>query len=185
MRFIETVLITDKIENLDLHNRRMNKTRYDFFKAKPLDLNDFIEIKPNKRVRVTYSENIENIEYFEVRKREFKKFKVVYSDIDYSYKYADRKDLNALKPEGFDEVIIIKNSHVTDTTISNLAFFDGKTWITPKTPLLKGTKREELLTKNKITPADINVKDLKSFSKIAMINAVLGFFVIDDFDIII
>jgi len=185
MRFIETVLITDIIENLDLHNKRMNKTRYDFFNSKPLDLKDYIEIKPNKRVRVTYSEDIENIEYFELKKREFKKFKVVYSDIDYSYKYADRKDLNSLKPEGFDEVIIIKDSLVTDTTISNLAFFDGKKWITPKTPLLKGTKRGELLIKNKITPADINVKDLNSFSKIAMINAVLGFFVIDDFDIIV
>jgi len=185
MRFIETLLVTDKIENIQYHNRRMNKTRYDFFKEKPLNLKDYIKPVKNKRVRVTYAKNIENVEYFELKKRTFKTFKIVHSNIAYPYKYADRDELNSLKPEGCDEIIIVKNSLVTDTTISNLAFFDGKKWITPKTPLLKGTKREELLIKNKISPADINIKDLNSFSKIAMINAVLGFFVIDDFDIIV
>jgi 4-amino-4-deoxychorismate lyase len=184
MRFIETVLITEKIENIDLHNKRFNKTRYDFFKAKPADLKDFIKIKKNKRVRITYGEKIENIEYFELQKRDFKKFKIVCSDIDYSYKYADRDRLNSLKSPQTDEIIIIKNNLATDTTISNLAFFDGQKWLTPKTPLLKGTKRQELLEKKEIFPADITADDLGNFEKIAMINAVLGFFVINDFDII-
>jgi len=176
MKFIETLLITEKIENVDLHNERMNNTRYDFFKLPPIDLRDFIELKKHKRVRVTYSKSIEKIEYFELKKREFKTFKIVHSDIDYSYKYANRDTLNALKPENVDEVIIIKNSFVTDTTISNLAFFDGKKWLTPKTPLLKGTKREELLRKDFLTEAEIKEKDLKNFKKIAMINAVIGFY---------
>jgi len=184
MRFIETVLITDKIENLHLHNNRMNKTRYDFFKEKPLDLKDYIKIKQNKRVRVTYSKEIEKVEYFDISKREFKKFKVVQTDIDYSYKYADRKKLNALKPQGFDEVIIVKNSLVTDTTISNLAFFDGKEWHTPKTPLLKGTKREEMLQKGILKQKDIHINELSKYVKMAMLNAVIGFYEIDDFDII-
>ena len=184
MKFIETLLITEKIENIDLHNKRMNKTRYDFFKLPPIDLREFIEIKKNKRVRVTYSQTIEKIEYFEIKKREFKTFKIAHSDIEYSYKYANRDSLNALKPENVDEVIIIKNSFITDTTISNLAFFDGKKWLTPKTPLLKGTKREELLRKNFLTEADIKEEDLKNFKKIAMINAVIGFYEIKNYDII-
>ena len=176
MKFIETMLITENIENINLHNERMNKTRYDFFKLPPIDLRDFIELKKHKRVRVTYSKTIEKIEYFELKKREFKTFKIVHSDINYSYKYANRDELNALKPENADEIIIIKNSLVTDTTISNLAFFDGKKWLTPKTPLLKGTKREELLRKNFLSEAEIKEKDLKNFKKIAMINAVIGFY---------
>ena len=184
MKFIETMLITENIENINLHNERMNKTRYYFFKLPPIDLRDFIELKKHKRVRVTYSKTIEKIEYFELKKREFKTFKIVHSDIDYSYKYANRDELNALKPENVDEVIIIKNSLITDTTISNLAFFNGKRWLTPKTPLLKGTKREELLRKNFLTEADIKEEDLKNFKKIAMINAVIGFYEIKDFDII-
>ena len=184
MKFIETVLITEKIENIDLHNKRMNKTRFDFFKLPPIDLRDFIELKKNKRVRITYSKTIEKIEYFELKKREFKTFKIVHSNIDYSYKYANREALNALKPKNFDEIIIIKNSLVTDTTISNLAFFDGKKWLTPKTPLLKGTKREELIKKGKLIEADISKKELKNFKKIAMINAILGFYEISNYDII-
>jgi len=179
MKFIETLLITEKIENINLHNKRMNKTRYDFFKLPPIDLRDFVKIIKNKRVRVTYSKDIEKIEYFELKIRKFKTFKIVHSNIDYSYKFANRNALNALKPENVDEVIIIKNSLVTDTTISNLAFFDGKKWLTPKTPLLKGTKREELIKKGKLVEADIKEKELKNFKKIALINAILGFYEIN------
>ena len=176
MKFIETLLITDKIENLEYHNNRMNKTRYDFFKLSPLDLSEYIKIIPNKRVRVTYSKEIEKIEYFDLIKREFNTFKVVESDIDYSYKFEDRRALNALKQPGFDEVIIIKNKLVTDTTISNLAFFDGKKWYTPKTPLLKGTKRQELIDKGFLTEKEIKAEEIKNYEKFAMINAIIGFY---------
>lgn len=179
MRFIETVLITEKIENIEFHNNRMNKTRYDFFKAAPLNLKDFIEIRKNKRVRVTYSKNIEKIEYFDLQKREFNKFKLIESDIEYSYKYADRTKLNALKDGRYDEIIIVKNGLVTDTTISNLAFFDGGKWYTPKTPLLKGTKREELLQKGFLLLKDIRPEEIKKYHKFAMLNAIIGFMEID------
>ena len=179
MRFIETILITDKIKNLHYHNKRMNKTRYDFFNLPPIDLSEYIKIIPNKRVRVTYSKEIEKIEYFDLQKREFKTFKIVKSDIDYSYKFADRDKLNSLKPKNVDEIIIVKNGYVTDTTISNLAFYDGKKWFTPKTPLLKGTKREELLNNGKIKVKNITPEEIKSYKKIALINAILGFYIID------
>jgi len=176
MKFIETLLVTDKIENLELHNKRMNKTRKDFFSAKPLNLQNYVKIIPNKRVRVTYSKEIEKIEYFDLSKREFKSFKLVYSDIDYHYKYADRTALNALKQPEFDEIIIIKDGFVTDTTISNLAFFNGKVWHTPKNPLLKGTKREELINKGLLIEKDIALSDIKKYKKFAMLNAVIGFY---------
>ena len=179
MEFIETILITNKIENLDLHNKRMNNTRYIFFKEKPIDLKEYIKIVPNKRVRVTYDKKIKKIEYFDLVKREFKKFKIVHSNIDYSYKFANRNMLNRLKDKSVDEIIIVKNGFVTDTTISNLAFFDGKNWITPKNPLLKGTKREELLNKKFLIQKNIKVDEVKNFKKFAMINAIIGFLEID------
>ena len=176
MKFIETLLITDRIENLEYHNKRMNKTRYDFYHLSPINLANYIEIKKDKRVRVTYSKEIEKIEYFDLIKREFNTFKVVESDIDYSYKFEDRRALNALKQPGFDEVIIIKNKLVTDTTISNLAFFDGKKWYTPKTPLLKGTKRQELIDKGFLREKEIKAEEIKNYKKFAMINAIIGFY---------
>ena len=179
MEFIETILITNKIENLELHNKRMNNTRYIFFKEKPIDLKEYIKIIKNKRIRVTYDRKIKKVEYFDLVKKEFKKFKIVHSDIDYSYKFANREELNKLKEKNVDEVIIVKNGFITDTTISNLAFFDGKKWITPKNPLLKGTKREELLNKNFLIQKDIKVDEIKNFKKFAMINAIVGFLEID------
>jgi len=184
MRFIETILITDKIENLLYHNIRMNTTRAIFFSKEPIDLENFIEIRPNKRCRVLYSEDILKVEYFELVKREFKKFKIVHSDIEYNFKYEDRKKLNSLKPQNVDEVIIIKNGLVTDTTISNLAFFDGKEWYTPKKPLLEGTKRMELLEKGFLKEKDIKVDDITKYPKIAMMNAILGFYEIENLEIL-
>ncbi|RUM56328.1 MAG: 4-amino-4-deoxychorismate lyase, partial [Nautilia sp.] len=70
----------------------------------------------------------------------------------------------------------VKNGLITDTTISNLAFFDGNNWITPKTPLLKGTKREELIQKGFLKEKEIKIEDIKHFKKFAMMNAIIGFY---------
>jgi 4-amino-4-deoxychorismate lyase len=179
MGYIETILITNKIENLEFHNKRMNKTRKVFYNASAIDLKDYIKIIPNRRVRVIYEKEIKKIEYFEITKREFKKLKIVRcDDIEYSYKSEDREKLNSLKVNGFDEIIIVKNSLVTDTTISNLAFFDGE-WLTPKTPLLKGTKREELLQKGFLKEKNIKIAEIKNYQKVAMMNAIIGFYEMD------
>ena len=149
MGYIETLLITNKIQNLKYHNNRMNLTRKILYDLAPIDLENYIEIKMDKRVRVLYDKEILKVEYFDLVKREFKKLKIVEdNNIEYSFKSENREQLNSLKVDGYDEVIIVKSGFITDTTISNLAFFNGKEWHTPKNPLLKGTKRAELLEKN-------------------------------------
>ena len=182
MRFLETLLITDKINNLTFHNNRMNKTRKYFFDANPLNLGEFIEIRTNKRVRIVYDKDILQVEYFDLVPRRFEKLKIVHSDIKYEFKSENRVELNNLKIEGFDEVIIVKNGYITDTTISNLAFYNGKEWHTPNTPLLKGTKREELLKSGFLKEKTIKLTDLKNYQKIAMMNAILGFYEVGGMD---
>jgi 4-amino-4-deoxychorismate lyase len=180
MGYIETILITNKIENLKFHNNRMNKTRKNFYNVSDIDLSDYIKVIPNRRVRVVYEKEIKKIEYFELTKRVFNRLKIVYcDDIEYSYKSEDREKLNSLKIDGFDEVIIVKNELVTDTTISNLAFFDGNHWITPAKPLLKGTKREEFLQKGFLKEKDIKINEINNYKKVAMMNAIIGFYEID------
>jgi len=184
MRFIETLLITNTIQNLNYHNQRMNATRAKFFNAKEIDLKNYIKIIPNKRVRIVYDKDIQKVEYFELKKRVFKKFKIVFcDDIDYSFKYEDRNKLNSLKDKNADEVIIVKNGLITDTTISNLAFFNGKEWLTPKKPLLKGTKRQELIDKGFLKEKDIYIDEIKRFKKIALLNAILGFYEVRDLEL--
>jgi len=197
MEFIETLLIKNgEIQNLKYHLNRMEKT-FKYFKWKINKLriengewriNDELRIENGEwRIRITYNQyGIQKIETFPIKKRIFKKFKIVKIDFDYKFKYKNRKQFSILNSQFsiYDELILVKNNLITDTTISNLAFFTGKEWITPKFPLLKGTKREELIQKNFLKEENIHTSDLKFFKKIALINAILGFFEIEDFDII-
>jgi 4-amino-4-deoxychorismate lyase len=192
MEFIETVLVKNgKIQNLTYHLKRMEKTAK-HFKWK-MDNGKWIMDNEkwkteNARVRITYSyDGIRNIEVFPLKERKFKKFKLIKIDFDYSFKYKNRKKFSIIHSQfsiDFDEFILVKNNLITDTTISNLAFFTGIEWITPKYPLLKGTKRQELLEKGFLKEENIHIYDLPHFKKMAVINAILGFKEINEFDII-
>lgn len=98
----------------------------------------------------------------------------VVSDIDYRYKYADREELVSLKNGLVDgeEPIIIKNGLVTDTTFSNIVFkcADGML-VTPRKPLLYGTKRAQLLHDGVIVERDIFEDQIYDFEEIYIINA--------------
>ena len=65
-----------------------------------------------------------------------------------------------------------------------MAFFTGSEWLTPKYPLLQGTKRAELIDKGILKEENIHKYDLPYFKKIAMLNAIIGFKEIEDYDII-
>ncbi len=179
--FLETIKILDGvILHLDYHQERLNRA---------LDSSDRYELQkiinpPAKglyRCRITYNTQDMKIEYLKYTKRSVEHLKLVTNDkILYDKKYANRDLLNTLFSlrEKCDDILIIKNGLVTDTSISNIAFFDGKTWITPKRPLLKGTCRARLLNEHKIVEKDIKVEDIKRYKKIALMNAMI------DFDII-
>jgi len=74
-----------------------------------------------------------------------------------------------------DEILIIKQNLITDTSFSNITFFDGTRWITPSSPLLAGTMRSFLIQKQVIVEKEIRVTDLKDFEKARLINAMLPF----------
>ena len=119
--------------------------------------------------------------YHEYKKREINSLKLVYDDrIDYSLKSTSRDELDALYAlrGKCDDILIVKNSLVTDTSIANIAFYDSKKWITPASPLLKGTTRARLLDDGKIFESDVYLDDFKSFSKVALLNAMINFDII-------
>jgi len=181
MEFIETIKIKNgKIYNLFWHNWRFNKTRFDFFGLPSIYLEEYIKDFPKRglfRCRVLYNQEILNIEYIPYTPKIFKTFKILSSDIDYSYKYNNREELNSLKEQNslYSDIIIQKNGLLTDTTIANIAFFDGEQWITPKEPLLRGTIREKLLNKKMLFKKNIKSEDLRHFHNFALMNAMIGF----------
>ncbi len=49
--------------------------------------------------------------------------------------------------EGHDDILIIRDGLLTDTSICNVALWNGTSWITPARPLFSGTMRAYLLDK--------------------------------------
>jgi 4-amino-4-deoxychorismate lyase len=177
---LETIKLNNGIfENLPYHNLRLNAARTELFSAK-----DTIQIEkevlvPDEfrrglyRCRIIYGQTIHQVEFLAINPRIFSHLKIVHHDrIDYHLKFADRSLFNELlaQRKHAGEIIIIKNGLVTDCTIGNLVFYDGAEWITPDTPLLKGTQRQALLDRHLVTEKRINETELLCFKKVGIIN---------------
>jgi len=182
-RCIETIRIENgEIANLHGHNRRCNRTRWQLYGATDtIDLRKYLHNRPTTglvRCRITYDHSVHRVEYFPYHPKTFQHFKLIEGGaIEYGFKYANRTPLERLKAQaqGFDEIIILKNGYLTDTSIANIAFYDGSQWITPKEPLLAGTMREQLIKTNQLTAKPIKSEDLSHFSHVALMNAMIGF----------
>ena len=138
------------------------------------------------KCRIIYSTQIEEIEFLPHQLPEINSLKIVHNNkIDYSHKFLDRSQLNKLYQQkaDCDDILIVKKGFVTDTWFANILFFDGKNWLTPEKPLLKGTQRQYLLDQKKIVPTEIRLKDLMNFKKARLINAMIRFEDAVDIDI--
>ncbi len=138
------------------------------------------------KCRIVYDKNILDVSYSLYKKREIKSLRLVYNDnIEYSQKSASREELNKLFSlrQDADDVLIVKNKLISDTTIANVAFLKNGIWFTPSKPLLNGTTRQRLLDEKKIQEADIRVDDLKLYTKIALLNAMIDFDIIQKYNL--
>lgn len=175
--YFETIKCEDyEIFNLEYHNKRVANTI-----GLNINLQEYIYALSEEllRCKVIYNDyEIINVEYFPYKKREINSFKLIFEDeISYSKKYLDRENLDNLfmQRNDCDEIIIIKNGIVTDTSIANIAIFYENTWITSKNCLLNGTTKARLLEEKFLIEKDISIEMLKKASKIALMNAMIGF----------
>lgn len=182
-RFIETICIENgEIRNLEFHLERFRLTRYKKFGlTDEIDWSDYIKITDNQRIgkfkcRILYAENIKSVEILPYAARTIHSVKLVENnEIEYRFKSEDRNIFEFLKDSVTeDEIIIVKNGQITDTSYSNLVFFDGENWITPASFLLNGTMRQSLLKSGKIIEEEVNPKDLNRFVSFKLINAMLS-----------
>jgi 4-amino-4-deoxychorismate lyase len=186
---LETIKIENGVAcNLAYHQRRCDRSRKALFHTEEI-LDLAAAIKPPEqglyRCRILYHNSIQHIEYLPYEPKEIAKLKIVASDIDYQYKYADREQFHQIldRYPKVDEVIIEKGGLLTDTTIANIALYDGNAWYTPRTPLLAGTMRENLLEKGLLIPKDIPKTSLHQYTQVALINAMIGFKILNHFTI--
>ncbi|RMH68935.1 MAG: hypothetical protein D6675_14325 [Gemmatimonadetes bacterium] len=184
-QLFETLKVEHRVlHNVESHNQRLNRARQERWGCTGyIDLRTVIHLPEDfpeglHKCRVTYRQDIESIEFVPYTVRRITRLKLVPADtIHYAYKFVNRAHLNQLKRMArcgpTEEIIIIKNGWITDTTYSNLAFFDGKRWFTPAFPLLRGTQRERLLQTGQIYEAQLRPRDLNRFITVKLINAML------------
>ncbi len=182
-KYFETIKIQDyEVFNLSYHEKRISKTI-----GLNISLSEYIYPPSNKllRCKVIYDKTgILDIQYFPYEKKHIKTFKLIFDDkIDYSKKYLDRSSLDELyeQRDNCDEIIIVKNGIVSDTSIANIAIFYKDTWLVSKDSLLEGTLKTRLIEEKKLYEKNITVQMLQKASKIALLNAMIGFDILEEY----
>jgi len=189
-RLLETIRMENlQVENLAAHQFRMDQSSLHFFgHPSGINLQDLVDESiqnPNQsylndgifKMRVVYSQQLEEVTFMPYKLPEIQSLKLVIDDeIDYAHKFADRQKLEQLMLQrgSCDDIVIVKNGLVTDTSYANLAFFDGNHWFTPDQPLLKGTRRALLILQKKILPTQIRPAHLRFFKKARLFHDPMG-----------
>lgn len=177
----ETIRIENGIpQHLLWHERRMEQAIQKFWPGSlPVKLVSLIRVSPEYstgtvRCNIHFGPEITDIVFKAYEKRMIRSLKLVICDtIDYPWKFKDRSQLEFLfaRRGACDDILIVKNGLIRDTSMSNIIFYDGLNRITPATPLLKGTCRDRLLEEGWLREADIRPEDLPKFSGCKLINA--------------
>ncbi len=183
---LESIRVDDGVvNNLELHQNRINISRFTLWGIQEeLNINHAVQrIKPEPgsgiwKIRILYNRVIHHVECMPYKQASLKTASLVDGrGIDYTYKWADRMELEKLnqtaRKAGADTALIISNGYVTDFTFANAAFFDGRLWWTPTQPLLMGTRRHHLLETGRIQTSYISPDDIPKYEKICPINAML------------
>ncbi|MGE8555985.1 MAG: aminotransferase class IV [Chryseobacterium jejuense] len=183
-QFIESIKVEDQeVFLLELHQKRVNQTFSHFGKEGSIDLAKIYKNLEHDedglfKLRISYDMDKRiRTQMIPYAIPEIQDFQLVENNsFDYSFKFEDRKELDKMKMKSkAEEIIIVKNNHITDTSFSNLLFLKGKDWFTPNSFLLNGAQRQHLLKQKKIKEAEITLQNIKQFSHFQIINALNDF----------
>ncbi len=189
-RLLETICYENgRCHNLKMHRQRMNYARKSLFGLEnEIDLGKVLQQVAKEQLtdsdkgifkcRVVYDRQIRDIQFHPYLRPQIRSLQLVEDDdINYLFKYEDRNALNRLfaRRGSADDILIVKNGLITDTSFCNVLFFNGRAWLTPEQPLLKGTCRATLLEREQIETAVIGADDLHYFTKVRLINALIRF----------
>lgn len=183
--FIESIKLLDGVFfRLDFHQERINGIFNQFFPGKDkILLTELIknQVYPENglfKMRILFDSNVSQIEPVPYQLPIIQSLKIIETDILTTfYKSADREKINVAfaKKEDCDDILFVKNGLVTDTSYCNTAFFDGKNWFTPKTPLIYGIQRQNLLISDLLREKDISIDDVSSYQSVCLFNAMIEF----------
>ena len=186
---MEPLLETFCLENKQLFHLKYHQDRVRWSTGQEIDISLFTKAiksdpsytlaqKGKWRVSVTYSpSSILSIRFVPYQVPEIGLLKpITIKENFYSYKWADRSQFESIKkelPRGTEPLFIL-DGLVTDTSFTNVVLEKDGQLFTPKSYLLKGTKRCCLLDKGIIHECDITLEDLRHYDTIHLVNAMLS-----------
>lgn len=180
----ETIRIENgTMQNLKWHQWRLEHTFHSIYSTKCQFILENIFI-PNQyrigliKLRLLYDQSEYECQFSKYETKKIDTLKVVVDNsLSYDFKFTNRDKIQNLykQKQNLDDIFIVKNGLITDTSIANIAFFNGTNWISPKFPILKGTSRERLIHENKIQIANIKPQQLKYFLSFKIFNAMIDF----------
>ena len=175
--YIETIKVIDgKVNNLSYHQQRVLRT---INKTIDLPLPQFPDdTKGIMKYRIVYDSTgkIVDVSTSPYTLRAIHSLHIIFDNaIDYSSKYAERSILNNLfsMRGDADDILIIKDGYVSDTSYCNIVFKNRTGLFTPSTPLLLGTKRQFLLDKGIIMSRSIKFEDISDYDTIYLVNSMI------------
>jgi 4-amino-4-deoxychorismate lyase len=166
--------------NIRWHNQRCHHSRTTLLNCSDkINLRAFIEppVDGTLKCRITYDTDVRKVEYEPYQIKPLNSLKAVHCDLDYSHKFQDRSQINHLyenKGE-CDDILMIKDGHITDTSYGNVAFLKQGKWYTPENPLLKGTRLASLTASGKLIQKNLKIDQLAEYSHICIFNAMIPF----------
>lgn len=184
-RLVESIKLEDGMfYRIKYHQERVNKAFAACFPdEEPISVFDALHQSsiPQSGIykcRIVYDTDVQLVEMLPYVRREIHSLKLVETDIESSvFKMEDRTRLNAAFAQrgDCDDVLLVKNGLLTDTSYCNIALYDGSTWYTPRIPLLYGVNRAQLLAEGKLLEKDIKPSELINFQSICLFNAMIEF----------
>jgi len=180
--FESVQLIDACIMRWERHCRRM----HDSLQTLGLPDADYLTIKKSilqqatsgiQKARILYDGDGFSIDLFTYHIRPLRQLHLITdNNISYTLKYTDRscfeKYTRGLTSE--EDVLFVKEGKITDTSFSNIALLQDGIWYTPSTPLLKGTRRAELVESGLIQEREIWMTELNKYTQLSCINAMLN-----------
>lgn len=167
---------------LDYHQDRLERSFLGVYhRSCPWRLKDLLPPIPHQglyKIRFLYNESAHSIEVLPYVAKEIKTLQLIeIGEYRYPYKWTDRSFINAAyaKRGDCDDVLMIREGLLTDTSYANIVLFDGNKWLTPAIPLFEGVQRSYLLDHSIIQPASIAITDLSHYQGFQLINAMNSF----------
>lgn len=182
MNMLESICIHNgQIPLLPLHQQRMTNTCHEVWNTMAPDLliniPSNIPLQGTHKWRIVYHQNtIIQQTLTPYTPKAINSLQCVHHpSIDYTYKREDRALINELfnQRQTADDILIIKNGFLTDTSYCNIVLHKQGQLFTPQHCLLQGVQRQYLVDKEQLKILPIHWRELHQFTHFQLINAMI------------